>query len=530
MDKERKEETDRIATTSNESITATSQNATTNSSVQIRMSRSVELVDSPEMEMEVGDGSLVRKVRQSLLQSKPNKQQHHKSIDALHQRQLTSKNLELFELQPPPQKNGRQSYFVQAKGMEGGEKGVVSATSSTNLSETTGYRSGRSNSGTIEQQQRDTTPTETSQYSAITGLRNTRMSAMLLSSKSETELLPERERSESTKPVNPKSFKEWYLYMIQQHDRAFSLPKPDKKNVPGTYRLETMFGVKNDPLDPYLRILWMADCYVQIQNAVIWTQAPPEQEVPPPLLTTEPKIQEKKMNVTIDETTPGLKMVTSGTPLELIESLLFPLDQDMSYTHVFLATYKSFITPSDLFHILTKWYHIPEPQDQFQKRTRKQIQHRVIRVFLTWIHHHYLDFHGSSLLESMNVFADSLVHDSFSHHQKLVHAIREQRLSWYTLQYVPVFSGGRVTESGQPYVQEWTVEAFAHNLTMVDHILFRRLKPDMYLHLLWNPGTIDHGAYNVPLKLLLEWCLWFRMVQRNHLGSRIYNHHDRTGR
>lgn len=76
-----------------------------------------------------------------------------------------------------------------------------------------------------------------------------------------------------------------------------------------------------------------------------------------------------------------------------------------------------------------------------------------------------------------------------------------------------MFSGGRVNaDTGNPFISDWDIEAFAHNLTMVDHLLFRKLKPDIYFQILSIPGKLESGAYNVPLKILLEYCAWFRMV------------------
>jgi hypothetical protein len=308
-------------------------------------------------------------------------------------------------------------------------------------------------------------------------------------------------------------------------------PRPDRNNVPSVYSLETVFGFKEETgtFDPLERILWIAECFQQIQTSVIWSQ--PEQNISQPntMITVSPQLQEKVIPVMIDDTsTPGLSMIASGKPVELLESLIFPLDQDISYTQVFLATYRFFISPYELFNTLKHWYEVEKDTiiaDVNQRKLKKGIQDRCIRVFIVWINHHWIDFHTHNVLfEQLTTFTDELARDSFSNNQKLVHAIREQRLSWYTLQYVPMFSGGRVNEDGKPHLGEWEIEAFAHNLTMIDHLLFRKLKPDVYFQILFSSGTIDHGAHNVPLKILLEYCQWFRMVYRIHVDCRLcYN-------
>jgi hypothetical protein len=75
-----------------------------------------------------------------------------------------------------------------------------------------------------------------------------------------------------------------------------------------------------------------------------------------------------------------------------------------------------------------------------------------------------------------------------------------------------MFSGGKIHVDGNPVETEWDVEAFAHNLIMIDYLLFKKLKPDIYLQIVTKPGNIEGGGYNVPLKLLLEYCEWFRTV------------------
>jgi hypothetical protein len=191
----------------------------------LRPSRSVEQlsqISTEPIEVDAGDGTVLKRLRQSFM---PNKlQNHHKSIELLHTRQLTSKNLELFEDVPQSQKNTRQSVSIESSL----DKVMMQSPSSTNLSEHTGYRSGRSASNVpssidtpITREKITTTePTSaTAPYTAMTGLRNTRNSAMLLRSNSKIEpdapsIVEERERSASSKP-NSKSFKDWYINMIQ---------------------------------------------------------------------------------------------------------------------------------------------------------------------------------------------------------------------------------------------------------------------------------------------------------------------------
>lgn len=68
------------------------------------------------------------------------------------------------------------------------------------------------------------------------------------------------------------------------------------------------------------------------------------------------------------------------------------------------------------------------------------------------------------------------------------------------------------SEGGINEKKEWSVEAFAHNLTMIDSLLFKKLKPDIYLQVLTEAGSVECGGYNVPMKTLLDQCEWFKLV------------------
>jgi hypothetical protein len=76
-----------------------------------------------------------------------------------------------------------------------------------------------------------------------------------------------------------------------------------------------------------------------------------------------------------------------------------------------------------------------------------------------------------------------------------------------------MFAGARINGiSGNPMQSEWNPEEFAHHLTLIDYLLFRRLKPDVYIQINYKPGLVEGGGYNVELNLLMETFLWFQMV------------------
>ncbi|KAI8922126.1 hypothetical protein DFJ77DRAFT_12701 [Powellomyces hirtus] len=251
---------------------------------------------------------------------------------------------------------------------------------------------------------------------------------------------------------------------------------------------------------------------------------------------------------------PVLDIIVDGRRDDLLDALIFPLEQDMSYAEVFLATFR-FYMPSDLLmDSLIEWYNVdidPEiasapltsaidpsgtdsladispgtapqtdaayhrPQhESFLKKHRKHIQSRVVRVLMMWVKNHWHDFQeDAALFKMLQAFVDHIASIGFGDGQKLSQAVREQRLSWYTTQYIPAFPPKRnhQLDNTKPWALVWEPEDFAKDLTYIDHFLFRQIRPDAYLHVLARPVEKEGAGRNVPLKVLLEYITWFRLV------------------
>ncbi|KAJ3158745.1 hypothetical protein HK101_001234 [Irineochytrium annulatum] len=103
---------------------------------------------------------------------------------------------------------------------------------------------------------------------------------------------------------------------------------------------------------------------------------------------------------------------------------------------------------------------------------------------------------------------------SFGDSQKMTQAIREQRLAWYMTQYIPPFTNKRapVSESTKPWGLLWEADAFAEQLTLIDHHFFRQIRPDTYLHLMQMPVSRTKASGNVAFKVLMEYASWFKLV------------------
>ncbi|KAJ3326300.1 hypothetical protein HDV06_000176 [Boothiomyces sp. JEL0866] len=486
---------------------------------------------------------------QIFARSHSQKRAHHKSIELLNHQRIASKNRGNFEekeepaiplITPTPQKNVRASLLTS---------GVTFTQDTVNnpqsISEHTKYRSKRSTSATpvetsnltpISDGPRARTPTEniTAPYTAISNLRNTRMSTLLGSGDNiNLNLSPE-----SIKPTAPKTFKEFYISLLkgdQELNLANDLQyknKLDDTPTPTQFDLMTIFGRKNPIVDPLDRMMWIAKCYYLTRRDQSWSTKGDTGStanlfatdkkpilIPPKTLNQNP---EKVIDGVVydDSTFAGMAMITSGDVKSLLDSLLFPIDQDMSFAEVFLANYRFFVSSMDVFECLIGWYNSDlEPgqkpaSDANYRKLKKNVQQRSLRILLVWIRNHWNDFHvNPKLYGALNDFINVLATESFGNNQKLVHAVREQRLSWYTSQYIPMFSMDRSnSDFSRPLIFEWEPYVFSDNLTMVEHYLFRQVKPDTYLQLLAVPADIAGGGYNLPLKTLLDYCAWFRTL------------------
>lgn len=107
----------------------------------------------------------------------------------------------------------------------------------------------------------------------------------------------------------------------------------------------------------------------------------------------------------------------------------------MSYSQVFLSTYRYFLTSHELFASLVAWYKVDDDIPQLKsdttiRKTKKLIQARSLKILINWISNHWHDFNGSKrLMAELDGFVEYLAKASFTNNQKLLHAIREQVFS-----------------------------------------------------------------------------------------------------
>lgn len=129
----------------------------------------------------------------------------------------------------------------------------------------------------------------------------------------------------------------------------------------------------------------------------------------------------------------GLKTVAHGRPSKLLDSLIFPLDQDFQFAHVFLASYRFFLTSRQVFDSMVEWFNVDlyddctEAEEEFLKQHEKQIRSRALRNLLIWIKNYWQDFVGDrDLCSELESFLNGLGPMYFAYKQRFQQAIREQ--------------------------------------------------------------------------------------------------------
>ncbi|KAJ3000769.1 Rap guanine nucleotide exchange factor 2 [Globomyces sp. JEL0801] len=366
------------------------------------------------------------KFRENVLKMSKN---HQRSMEMLNFRQVTRTNRPMFEETMESETDAEQSDPIpDSQANNTGSRilttQVVAEPKPQGITEQTGYRPQRHltissptkydliPSPNADKSKSFPLPdvTVTSPFSPAPQFRNTRMSTMNAD--------PILSESDLKQAAVPKLFKDWYMFVLKAPTKESELP---------------------------VRILDMAH---------------------------EGKLAGMMYD---DFTNPGIDMIVSGTHKSLLDSLIFPIAQDMSFAEVFLATYRFCIGAKELLSSLIGWYNVTSDgstvngAEAFLKKHRKAIQTRSLRVLMCWVRNHWSDFHESaSLYAILDKFVVSLAKTAFGNNQNFIHAIREQRLQYFTYQYVPMFPISKVDgEVVKPLIFEWDGELFAHTLTMI---------------------------------------------------------------
>ncbi|KAJ1558656.1 hypothetical protein HK096_008091, partial [Nowakowskiella sp. JEL0078] len=357
--------------------------------------------------------------------------------------------------------------------------------------------------------------------------------------------------SASTEQLSPKKstkgFKEWYAQSNPIKDTAITPQITEEESgFPEQIYLSTIFGSKSTIKDAVQRILVAAECYQKVKVASgEWQQRSTTDAIdcssPGESFTYYTTynivdieeveiIHYRVLDIFKDGCLESLtyvpsggdnssEIISAGTPQALLDALIFPLGQNMAYSEIFLATYRFFLTAENLLTSLIEWYNVDadeectSAQDLFLRKHRKYIQSRATKVLLMWVKNHWQDFvDDRKLMDGLSKFLTQISQTSFGDSQKLTQAVREQRLSWYTYQYISPFPNNRAQNTARSFALTWDSEDMANQLTLLDQFFFTQIRPHTYLRLMQSPVSYVGGAHNQALKMLLDYTAFFRTI------------------
>ncbi|TPX37549.1 hypothetical protein SmJEL517_g00610 [Synchytrium microbalum] len=348
-----------------------------------------------------------------------------------------------------------------------------------------------------------------------------------------TQSLEGKQIGTATQRLTKRAFKEWYpAFVAGKSSRRQSFGESYDFNQ--TIGLHSLFGLRDSAETALTRIMWAAKCYEIAKHEVSWEErsAQPEtydsddddEDFVMPERSVNAMPEDKVFGITYASDVLNDNKVAAGSKTQLIDALIFPLQQDNQYAEAFLSTYRFFSSAQTILTSLLGWYNVITPNHSLAanstfKKARKAIQQRVIKVLIIWVRRHWHDFETfPQVARQLMKFVDHLNAVSFSDGQKLGVTIRDQRLNWYTMQYIPPYCNNypdpKSFDVSKPWVISMEKDLFAQNLTLIEHFILQHVHPDTYMSVL-KDGVPRRGAgWSSALKPLLAVVSWFRLLSK----------------
>jgi hypothetical protein len=137
----------------------------------------------------------------------------------------------------------------------------------------------------------------------------------------------------------------------------------------------------------------------------------------------------------IDESTdhfPGINVVLKGTRQSLLDRLFFPLEQDSTYSEIFLMNHRFFMSSLDLLDGIIGWYNVYVDNNvNVPKKLLPSIRERAIVILRSWIKNNWFDFESNpQLYMNLKKFMQYLVGISFLDSQYLISTVQERVFSF----------------------------------------------------------------------------------------------------
>jgi len=199
--------------------------------------------------------------------------------------------------------------------------------------------------------------------------------------------------------------------------------------------------------------------------------------------------------------------VMAGTVPKLIEHLTDNSENNSDFLDTLLLTYRSFITPVELFNELVARFNCMPPENPteddliYYDKMQLPVQQRVIRTLRWWVHYHWQDFSFSyqlsenlkdflkqlndySVENKTNVFKEDV--DDINH--VLDTELRAYEERWDHSKTLHLSKSKNLSVSMLEKVDEVTM---AKQLCLHDFDLFKSIHPIEYLNAIWKAKKSD---------------------------------------
>eukprot|EP00007_Cunea_sp_BSH-02190019_P009143 CAMPEP_0174245230 /NCGR_PEP_ID=MMETSP0417-20130205/38007_1 /TAXON_ID=242541 /ORGANISM="Mayorella sp, Strain BSH-02190019" /LENGTH=981 /DNA_ID=CAMNT_0015324989 /DNA_START=75 /DNA_END=3020 /DNA_ORIENTATION=- len=237
------------------------------------------------------------------------------------------------------------------------------------------------------------------------------------------------------------------------------------------------------------------------------------------LLSTAALIPEEKLFQDTDEirfqkdgtkTTP---IIVAALPNRLVERLVFHKYPDVEFQKALLLTYRTFMSPPELMQKLILRYCLTPPPSlpveelmNVRQVVQLPVQLRVMNLVRYWIENHYHDFEVD-LLQIFEQFFEQ--HMTMSHNTKLIASVAtllEKKKTGAALVEMSKFRttppAPEVTNMDQIVSRQFTIRdvssvEMARQLTLMEHVLYKKLQPKEFIGLCWSKKNKECLAPNI---------------------------------
>mmetsp|Transcript_26275 Transcript_26275/g.29252 ORF Transcript_26275/g.29252 Transcript_26275/m.29252 type:complete len:1079 (-) Transcript_26275:138-3374(-) len=181
-------------------------------------------------------------------------------------------------------------------------------------------------------------------------------------------------------------------------------------------------------------------------------------------------------------------MVMYATLPKLVERVTHHISYDSSLLSPFLATFRTFTTPSELLELLKWRFNVPPSKktdsdtlENYHKRFKQPVQLRVVNLMKGWIDRHYYDFEDDpNLLQLVKAFIDGDIENEAANYAKTLRSLLTKHEDGNSIQldscpapYLPTVQ----KEVSDYQVLDFNPEELARQLTLLDHELFNKIRP-----------------------------------------------------